>query len=101
MQHLHLLPPKLLQLTALQHLSVVLTAAAFGSHLAAPAAPVPAVYTYTSNTTRHTYILNTNYMNASAAQQYCNDSGGHLAGWDNRAEQSEVEQYYIEQVSRL
>ena len=62
---------------------------------------MPAVYTYTSNTTRHTYILNTNYMNASAAQQYCNDSGGHLVGWDSRAEQSEVEQYYIDQVGRL
>jgi hypothetical protein len=60
---------------------------------------VPDTFVYKSNTTKSTYTLNTHYMTFEDAQQYCNDTGGHLAGWDSRAEQLEVEQYYISQAS--
>lgn len=60
---------------------------------------MPNVFNYTSNSTKHTYMLNTHLTTFSAAHQFCNDSGGHLAGWDSLAEQTEVEQYYIDQVS--
>jgi hypothetical protein len=50
---------------------------------------------YTNVTTNTTYILNTKKMNFSQAESYCNDNGGHLASWNNREEQMEVEQYFI------
>jgi hypothetical protein len=50
---------------------------------------------YTNVTTNTTYILNTKKMNFSQAESYCNDNGGHLASWNNREEQMEVEQHFI------
>ena len=39
------------------------------------------VYTWTSDVTGNTYMLNTEPSNATAAQQFCNDNGGHLVSW--------------------
>jgi hypothetical protein len=30
-----------------------------------------------------------------AAEQYCNDLGGHLASWNSQAEQTEIENYWV------
>lgn len=39
------------------------------------------VYTWTSDTSNNTYMLNTEPANATAAQQFCNDNGAHLVSW--------------------
>jgi hypothetical protein len=59
---------------------------------------VPGIFTFKSNSTNKTYALNTNLLDQKAAQQVCNDMGGHLASWGSYEEQMEVEQYYIKQV---
>jgi hypothetical protein len=46
-----------------------------------------AVYTYTSATTNNTYTLNTEPANATVAEAFCNDVGGHLVSWISREEQ--------------
>lgn len=43
------------------------------------------------------FLWNTLPMNFSAAQQYCNDQGGHLASFVSLPEQRDVEQYLINQ----
>ena len=40
------------------------------------------------------YIWNTQPMNFSAAEQYCNDNGGHLAAYRTLAEQKDAETYF-------
>ena len=50
---------------------------------------------YTNATTNTTYILNTRKLNFTFAERFCNDQGGHLASWNSKAEQIEVEQYFI------
>jgi hypothetical protein len=59
-----------------------------------PAAPGPQII-YTNDTTGTSYLLNTAPHNFSAAQSYCNENGGNLAGFASLAEQLEVEKYYI------
>lgn len=53
---------------------------------------------YKSNSTNRTYAANTNPLDQKAAEQVCNDLGGHLVSWSSYEEQFEVEQYYIKQV---
>lgn len=50
---------------------------------------------YTNDTTGSSYLLNTAPHNFTAAQSYCNEQGGNLAGFASLAEQLEVEKYYI------
>jgi hypothetical protein len=45
-------------------------------------------------------MLNTNLMTQEEAKQFCFDSGGHLAGYDSLAEQVDVEQQFVKNVSR-
>jgi hypothetical protein len=52
---------------------------------------------YVSGTSGLTYVLNTQRMDFAAAEQYCNDQGGHLASWGSSAEQTEVEQWFTAQ----
>jgi hypothetical protein len=70
--------------------------------MAWPALPCPALATapgpqliYTNDTTGVSYLLNTQPTNFTAAEQYCNDNGGHLIGLGSLEEQHEVEEYYI------
>jgi nitrous oxide reductase accessory protein NosL len=56
------------------------------------------VFNYTSSKSRATYMLNTNLLSQEDAQTFCNDQGGHLAGYDSLAEQIEVEQRFIKDV---
>ena len=39
------------------------------------------VYTWTSDVSNNTYMLNTEPSNATAAQKFCNDNGAHLVSW--------------------
>ncbi len=43
-----------------------------------------------------TYILNTTLSNYIAAQQACEDNGGHLVSYANLAEQADVERYFTD-----
>jgi hypothetical protein len=63
-----------------------------------PGPAAPGLFFYTSNTTKNTYVLNTNFTSQKDAQTMCNSLGGHLVAWTGYAEQLEVEQYYIKQV---
>jgi hypothetical protein len=47
-------------------------------------------YTYSRNPNK-TFMWNTQPMNFSAAEAYCNERGGHLASFANLAEQKDVE----------
>jgi hypothetical protein len=47
-------------------------------------------------TTRNTYILNTQRLNFSAGEQFCNDNGGHLVAYTSADEQLSVEQYFTQ-----
>jgi hypothetical protein len=60
------------------------------------AAPGPQLI-YTNDTTGISYLLNTQPTNFTAAEQYCNDNGGHLIGLGSLEEQEEVESYYVNQ----
>ncbi len=44
----------------------------------------PGVWSYTSSTTSVQYLLNTNLLKQSDAEQYCRDNGGHLAVYASR-----------------
>ncbi len=59
------------------------------------------MFTATLTKFRGSYILNTTLMSQAAAQQFCIDNGGHLAGYDSLAEQVAVEQQFIKDVSKL
>lgn len=50
-------------------------------------AAAPKVYIYDSDNTNNTYILNAQRTNASAAEQYCQDQGGHLVSFTSQGEQ--------------
>jgi hypothetical protein len=52
------------------------------------------VFTYTSNSSGLTYVLNTTTTDQPSAQSSCNDQGGHLVSWRSLAEQREAEQYF-------
>ena len=52
---------------------------------------------FVSPTSGVTYLLNTVRTNFTAAEQYCNDNGGHLIAYGNSFEQTEVEQFFITQ----
>lgn len=55
-------------------------------------------YNYTSPVTNSTYILNQCFTTQPAAQQFCNDNGGHLVGWKSLAEQQDVEDFFLSKV---
>jgi hypothetical protein len=42
------------------------------------------VWAYTSPSTSTNYLLNTNLLKQSDAEQYCRDHGGHLAVYTSR-----------------
>jgi hypothetical protein len=50
-----------------------------------------------NTTTRYTYILNTQRLNFSSGEQYCNDNGGHLVAYTSAEEQLAVEQFFTQQ----
>jgi hypothetical protein len=52
------------------------------------------VFTYQSNITNATYILNTNKMSQTAAEGYCVDQGGHLVAYATETEQRDIEGYF-------
>ena len=51
-----------------------------------------------SNTSNATYLLNTCSLDQPAAQQFCNDNGGHLVSFKSLQEQQDVEDYFVNQV---
>ena len=53
-----------------------------------PAAPYE--FSYSSASSKSSYILNTNPMNQADAEQFCRDNGMHLVTWESAAEQNEV-----------
>ena len=50
---------------------------------------------YTSDKFSATYIFNSTMANFTDAENFCRYSGGHLVSWRSRAEQAEVESYYM------
>ena len=55
----------------------------------------PGLWAYTSPTFNNTYYLNTTPSTFAEAQRYCRTRGAQVASWPTRAEQYEVEQYFI------
>jgi hypothetical protein len=49
-----------------------------------------------NRTTGFTYILNTERMNWTTGEQYCNDNGGHLVAYTSSEEQYSVERYFTD-----
>jgi hypothetical protein len=60
-----------------------------------PSATDPGLWTYTSPTFNTTYYLNTTPSTFQDATRFCRSKGGQVASWPSRAEQVEVEQYFI------
>jgi hypothetical protein len=56
-----------------------------------PAAPLSAVY---QSTAGNTFVLNTTMLNFTEASRSCNMYGWHLATFDSRNEQNEVEAFF-------
>jgi hypothetical protein len=52
------------------------------------------VHSFHSNFSNATYLLNTNLLNQSSAQAFCNSQGGHLVSYARQYEQLEVENHY-------
>lgn len=45
-----------------------------------------------------TFLLNLTAVDQATAQATCQDKGGHLAAYTTRAEQAEVEGFYLSKV---
>jgi hypothetical protein len=56
----------------------------------------PVVDSCFSNTTKSTYVLNTKPMAFEDAETFCQTQGGHLAAWNNLAEQMDAEQCFVD-----
>ena len=54
-----------------------------------------------SSYTNQTFQLHTTAMEQQQAQAVCNQNGGHLASFSTLEEQAEVEQAYLDMVSRF
>lgn len=73
-----------------------LTAPCRGSCSAAAASTIPeATYTAASS---NTFIFFSTPKTQAAAEAECMKKGGHLASYQNGAEQDEVEQYFVRKV---
>jgi hypothetical protein len=59
------------------------------------------VWAYTSNSTWHSYLLNTQLLNHSDAKAWCASQGAQFVAYDTGAEQNEVEQYYASKYNLL
>jgi hypothetical protein len=58
------------------------------------AAAANSTFKFTSNHTKHTYMLSTIPRNFDGAQAFCNSQGAHLASFKTPQEQAEVEKYF-------
>ncbi len=51
---------------------------------------------YTTKSTGNTFQLNLSSVDQATAQEQCQSYGGHLAAYVSNAEQTEVEQFYMD-----
>jgi hypothetical protein len=51
-------------------------------------------YSFTSGSSGTVYLLRTEAVQFQAAEQYCNDAGGHVVSYSSAAEQREVEGFF-------
>lgn len=58
---------------------------------------MPAVYSYKSRTSAHTYLLNTTTATFTQGQDWCTRQGGSMVSYQSAFEQAEVEGYFVEQ----
>ncbi len=56
------------------------------------------MHSFHSNFSNATYLLNTNLLNQSSAQAFCNSQGGHLVSYARQYEQLEVENHFTSMV---
>ena len=57
--------------------------------------PATQLYSFTSNITNTTYILDTEPRTFAQGEAFCTSQGGHLVSYDSLQEQLEVEDYFI------
>ena len=64
-------------------------------------AAAPNAFTFTSNITEQTYILNTSFVSQADAEHQCACQGGHLVSWTSLEEQQQVGTCPVHQLQVL